>query len=134
MRVKAIMIWELKQLWIVKAIMIWELKQLCMRVKAIMNMRVKAIIIWELKQLCSFRERARTHAPTTRNCTVELPTFAVIAGVSPGEVQYKSLTLEEAPSWSGLLPRLVIIRRFLNFPPIPQIRSAERIRGIYGNF
>ena len=44
------------------------------------------------------RERARTQAPTTRNCTVELPTFVVIAGVSPGEVQCKSLTLEEAPS------------------------------------
>lgn len=53
------------------------------------------------------RERARTQAPTIRNCTVELPTFVVIAGVSPGEVQCKSLTLEEAPSWSGLLPRQV---------------------------
>ena len=44
------------------------------------------------------RERARTEAPTTRKCTVELPTFAVIAVVNPGKVQCKSLTLEEAPS------------------------------------
>ena len=43
------------------------------------------------------RERARTQAPTTRNCTVELPTFAVIAEVSPSVVQCKSLTLEETP-------------------------------------
>ena len=43
------------------------------------------------------RGRARTQAPTTRNYTVELPTFAVIAGVSPSVVQCKSLTLEETP-------------------------------------
>ena len=53
------------------------------------------------------RGQARTQAPTTRNCTVELPTLVVIAGVSPGVVQCKSLTLEEAPWWSGLLPRQV---------------------------
>ena len=29
---------------------------------------------------------------------------------------------------------LVIIQSFLNFPLIPRIRSAERIRGITGNF
>ena len=29
---------------------------------------------------------------------------------------------------------LAIIKRFLNFPPIPQIRSAERIPRIGGNF
>ena len=29
---------------------------------------------------------------------------------------------------------LVIIQRFLNFPSIPQIRCAERIRGIGGKF
>ena len=29
---------------------------------------------------------------------------------------------------------LVIIQSFFNFPPIPRIRSAERIRGINGNF
>ena len=50
----------------------------------------------------AYRGRARTQAPTTRNYTVELPTFAVIAGVSPSVVQCKSLTLEETPRWSGL--------------------------------
>ena len=29
---------------------------------------------------------------------------------------------------------LVIIQSFLNCPPIPRIRSAERVRGIGGNF
>ena len=52
-------------------------------------------------------EWARTQTPTTRNCTVELPTFAVIAGVSPVLVQWKSLALEETPRWSDLLPRQV---------------------------
>ena len=50
---------------------------------------------------------ARTQTPTTRNCTVELPTFAVIAGVSSISVQWKSLALEETRLWSDLLPRQV---------------------------
>ena len=50
---------------------------------------------------------ARTQTPTTRNCTVELPTFAVIAGVSPIWVQWKSLALEDTPHWSDMLPRQV---------------------------
>ena len=54
-----------------------------------------------------WRELARTQAPTTRNCTVELFAFGIIAGVSPSGVQCKSLALEEAPWWSGLLPRQV---------------------------
>lgn len=54
-----------------------------------------------------WRGWARTQTPTTRNCTVELPTFAVIAGVSPVRVQWKSLALEETPPWSDLLPRQV---------------------------
>ena len=33
------------------------------------------------------RGRARTQVPTTRNYTLELPTFGVIAGVNPVEVQ-----------------------------------------------
>ena len=33
------------------------------------------------------RGRARTQVPTTRNYTLELPTFGVIAGVNPIEVQ-----------------------------------------------
>lgn len=43
------------------------------------------------------RGRARTQVPTTRNCTVELPTFAVIAEVSQCVVQCKSLALKETP-------------------------------------
>ena len=34
-----------------------------------------------------YRGRARTQVPTTRNYTLELPTFGVIAGVNPIEVQ-----------------------------------------------
>ena len=56
---------------------------------------------------CSKRGWARTQTPTTRNCTVELPTFAVIARVSPIWVQWKSLALGETPRWSDLLPRQV---------------------------
>ena len=45
------------------------------------------------------RERS---LPTIKNCALELPTFGVIVGVSPTEVQWKGLTLEEPPSWSWL--------------------------------
>ena len=34
---------------------------------------------------------ARTQSPTTKNYAPELPTFGVIAGVSPTEVQWKGL-------------------------------------------
>ena len=44
--------------------------------------------------------RARTQFPTIRNYAPELPTFGVIAGVSPTQVQWKGLTLGEPPSWS----------------------------------
>lgn len=40
------------------------------------------LILFEL-----IRGRARTQVPTTRNYTLELPTFGVIAGVNPIEVQ-----------------------------------------------
>lgn len=43
---------------------------------------------------------ARTQTPTLINCVPELPTFGVIAGVSPTEVQWKGLLLEEPPGWS----------------------------------
>ena len=33
-----------------------------------------------------------------KNCTPELPTFGVIAGVNPTEVQWKGLALGEPPS------------------------------------
>ena len=45
---------------------------------------------------------ARTQSPTNKNYALELPTFGVIVGVSPTEVQWKGLTLEEPPSWSRL--------------------------------
>jgi len=41
---------------------------------------------------------ARTQSPTNKNDAFELPTFGVIVGVSPTEVQWKGLTLEEPPS------------------------------------
>ena len=65
------------------------------------------ILILVLLIFLVWRGLARTQVPTTRNCTVELLAFGVIAGVSPSEVQCKSLALEEAPWWSGLLPRQV---------------------------
>ena len=40
---------------------------------------------------------ARTQTPTLINCVPELPTFGVIAGVSPVEVQWKGLLLGEPP-------------------------------------
>ena len=45
---------------------------------------------------------ARTQSPTNKNYAFELPTFGVIAGVNPTEVQWKGLTLEEPPCWSRL--------------------------------
>jgi hypothetical protein len=50
---------------------------------------------------------ARTQTPTTRNCTVELPTFAVIARVSQVKVQWNGLVLGDTPHWSDMLPRQV---------------------------
>ena len=46
---------------------------------------------------------ARTQTPTLINCVPELPTFGVIAGVSPVEVQWKGLLLGEPPGWSRYL-------------------------------
>ena len=43
---------------------------------------------------------ARTQSPTNKNCAPESPTFGVIAAVSPTEVQWKGLTLEEPPHGS----------------------------------
>ena len=45
---------------------------------------------------------ARTQSPTNKNYALELPTFGVIVEVSPTEVQWKGLALEEPPSWSRL--------------------------------
>ena len=45
---------------------------------------------------------ARTQSPTNKNYALELPTFGVIVGVSPTEVQWKGLALKELPSWSQL--------------------------------
>lgn len=70
------------------------------------------------------RGLARTQVPTTRNCTVELPTFVVIAGVSPTGLQWKGLTLEETPCWSSCLPRQVSMKcTVLWFEPGSQRRS-----------
>ena len=44
-----------------------------------------------------FRGRARTQSPTIINYAPELSTFVIIAGVSPTEVQWKGLILEEPP-------------------------------------
>ena len=44
-----------------------------------------------------FQGRARTQSPTHKNCDVELPTFGVILGVSPTEVQWPGLALEAQP-------------------------------------
>ena len=41
---------------------------------------------------------ARTQSTTNKNNAFELPTFGVIVGVSPTDVQWKGLTLEEPPS------------------------------------
>lgn len=48
--------------------------------------------------IISNRGLARTQVPTTRNYTLELPTFGVIAGVNPIEVQGEGLTLRGLPS------------------------------------
>ena len=45
----------------------------------------------------------------------------------------------QVKSWLTLLKKnqafyLAIMKSFLNFPPIPRIRSGQRISGIGGNF
>ena len=87
--------------------------------------------------ICNGRGWARTQTPTTRNCTVELPTFAVIAGVSPVRVQWKSLALEETPLWSDLLPRQVSMpleairqKRFFQ-TSVTLVASADNQRNWY---
>ena len=56
----------------------------------------------ELPLLCVlsvvYKGIARTQSPTNRNYALELPTFGVIVEVSPTEVQWKGLALEEPPS------------------------------------
>ena len=52
--------------------------------------------------ILTYQGIARTQSPTNKNYALELPTFGVIVGVSPTEVQWKGLTLEEPPSWSRL--------------------------------
>ena len=51
-----------------------------------------------------FRGRVRMQALTTRNYTLELPTFGVIARVNPIQVQWKGLALRGLPPWSQYLP------------------------------
>ena len=49
-----------------------------------------------------YRDSANA-VPTLINCVPELPTFGVIAGVNPTEVQWKGLFLGEPPCWSRYL-------------------------------
>ena len=44
-----------------------------------------------------FEGIARTQSPTTTNYALDLPTFGVIAGVNPTEVQWKGLALGDRP-------------------------------------
>ena len=55
--------------------------------------KTKKKITWQVRSFRCFkgRGRARTQVPTTRNYTLELPTFGVIAGVNPIEVQWEDL-------------------------------------------
>ena len=46
---------------------------------------------------------ARTLDPTNKNYAPELSTFGIIIEVNPTEVQWRGLTLEKPPSWSGLI-------------------------------
>ena len=50
-----------------------------------------------LNILFSSQGLARTQSPTTKNYAPELPTFGVIARVSPTEVQWKGLALRGPP-------------------------------------
>ena len=47
--------------------------------------------------LNDYRGLARTQIPTQINSVPELPTFGVIAGVSPTEVQWEGLVLGTPP-------------------------------------
>jgi len=51
-----------------------------------------------------FQGIARTQSPTTRNYALDLPTFGVIAGVNPTEVQLKGLALGDRPRRSPIPP------------------------------
>ena len=72
------------------------------------------------------RGRARTQVPTTRNYTLELPTFGVIAGVNPVEVQWKGLILRGPPSWSRCLSRQVSMT--FNCAPLPFMCENDQWR------
>ena len=50
-----------------------------------------------LNIILKFQGIARTQSPTTRNYALDLPTFGVIAGVNPTEVQWKGLALGDRP-------------------------------------
>ena len=59
-------------------------------------------------------------------------THIVIFQVKNCYFEHWELVLTLLKSYPAFYP--VIIPSFLNFPPIPQICSAEPIRGIGGNF
>ena len=63
--------------------------------------KTKQLIINLLLYSLLYQGIARTQSPTNKNYALELPTFGVIVGVSPTEVQWKcfTLALEKPPSW-----------------------------------
>ena len=63
-----------------------------------MNWIFIAIIVGQCVNLNVYQGIARTQSPTNKNDALELPTFGVIVGVSPTEVQWRGLALEEPPS------------------------------------
>lgn len=63
--------------------------------------------------LINCKGTARTQSPTTKNCTLDLSTFGIVAGVSPTAVQWRGLTLEEPPLW----PRYPLCQVSMNCSP-----------------
>ena len=53
---------------------------------------------WEEGEYYHEKGIARTQPPTNKNYALELPTLGVIVEVSPTDVQWKGLSLEEPPS------------------------------------
>ena len=66
-----------------------------MRVGKRVRMRVGSV---DAPLFIGLQGKARTQSPTQKNYALELPTFGVIAGVSPTEVQWKGLALGGPPS------------------------------------
>ena len=69
-----------------------------------LNTRSRTLTTWVFSHedliLNFYKGTARTQSPTTKNFTPELPTFGVVADVSPTAVQWKGLDPGLPPSWS----------------------------------